>query len=52
MYIAEQHKAKAVVFITKKYSVSDDVIQRENVGLTRMSPGDILTLAGHRRTCM
>lgn len=43
VYIAEQHKAKAVVFITKKYSVSDDVIQRENVGLTRMSPGDILT---------
>ena len=29
VYIAEQHKAKAVVFITKKYSVSDDVIQRE-----------------------
>lgn len=47
VYIAEQHHAKAVVFITEKYTVSgqevDDVIQRENVGLTRMSPGDILT---------
>ncbi|KAI5952053.1 hypothetical protein CANMA_005132 [Candida margitis] len=46
--MAEKHGAKAVVFITAKFQLADntevdDVIQRENVGLTRMSPGDILT---------
>ncbi|KAI5965658.1 uncharacterized protein KGF55_001020 [Candida pseudojiufengensis] len=41
--IAQNHKAKAVVFITPKFDDQDDVIQKINVGLTRFSPGDILT---------
>ncbi|CAD1811501.1 unnamed protein product [Candida parapsilosis] len=48
VHFAEKHGAKAVVFITSKFKLADDtevddVIQRENVGLTRMSSGDILT---------
>ena len=47
VYIAQEHKVKALVFITPKFHISgqdvDDVIQNQNVGLTRMSPGDILT---------
>ncbi|KAI5962705.1 hypothetical protein KGF57_001439 [Candida theae] len=48
VYFAEKNGAKAVVFVTSKFTLADnvevdDVIQRENVGLTRMSPGDILT---------
>lgn len=48
VHLAEKNGAKAVVFITSKYKLADDteiddVIQRENVGLMRMSPGDILT---------
>lgn len=45
--IAQQHGAKAVVFVTPKYDINgvsyDDVIIKENMGLTRMSPGDVLT---------
>ncbi|KAG5418799.1 hypothetical protein I9W82_003517 [Candida metapsilosis] len=48
VHLAEKCGAKAVVFITPKFTLAgntvvDDVIQRENVGLARMSPGDILT---------
>lgn len=50
--LATDKGAKAVIFISSKFSVStkddkpvehDDVIQRENVGNTRYSPGDVLT---------
>lgn len=49
--IAQQHGAKAVIFITPKFDIGppgnsighDDVIQKENVGVTRFSPGDVLT---------
>ncbi|KAI3403407.2 hypothetical protein KGF56_003828 [Candida oxycetoniae] len=44
IHLAETYGVKAVVFITPKFeSMQGDVIQRENVGLTRMAPGDILT---------
>ncbi|CAH6721750.1 uncharacterized protein Tre1p [[Candida] jaroonii] len=49
--MAQDKGAKAVIFISRKISIGkddsvaeyDDVIQRENVGLSRYSSGDILT---------
>lgn len=49
--LAQKHNAKAIVFISPKFEIGtgdqtvvhDDVIQKINVGLTRVSPGDILT---------
>ncbi|RLV90331.1 Uncharacterized protein TRE1 [Spathaspora sp. JA1] len=43
LHYAFENHAKAVIFITPKFGDNHGVIQRENVGLTRMSPGDILT---------
>ncbi|CAI5759669.1 unnamed protein product [Candida verbasci] len=43
VFFAKQHEAKAVIFISPKFKHNEDVIQKENVGLTRVSLGDILT---------
>ncbi|CUM65100.1 uncharacterized protein PRCAT00002726001 [Priceomyces carsonii] len=49
--LAQGNEAKAVVFISEKFEIEtngrkviqDDVIQKLNVGLTRIAPGDLLT---------
>lgn len=49
--IAQQQGVKAVIFISSKFDIGtgdnkvthDDVIQKENVGVSRFSPGDVLT---------
>lgn len=49
--MAQQHGAKAVIFITPHYKLGsgdnikdyDDVIETKNVGMMRYSPGDVLT---------
>ncbi|KAI5955208.1 hypothetical protein KGF54_001769 [Candida jiufengensis] len=43
LFYAQNYKVKAIIFISPKFNDQDDIIQRENVGLTRFSSGDILT---------
>ncbi|EGW30678.1 uncharacterized protein SPAPADRAFT_51890 [Spathaspora passalidarum NRRL Y-27907] len=47
LYYAQQNHAKAVIFISPQYEIegknNTKIIQRTNVGLTRMGTGDILT---------
>ncbi|ODV77721.1 Zn-dependent exopeptidase [Suhomyces tanzawaensis NRRL Y-17324] len=47
LQLAQSFGVKAIVFISPDYNVGgnviDDAIQRSNVGLTRSSPGDVLT---------
>lgn len=49
--IAQQQGVKAILFISPKFDIGaddnkvshDDIIQKENVGVSRFSPGDVLT---------
>lgn len=51
--IAQSFGAKAVLFVTPKFTLGngenkkeyDNIIQKENVGFSRISPGDVLTPA-------
>lgn len=51
LQIAQQQGVKAVLFVSPKFVIGsgddkvtyDDAIQKENVGVTRFSPGDVLT---------